>query len=456
MLDGVTRRPAAVRGACFALCLAGFLISWAVWAPGFMSPDSYHQWTQVKSGAYADDHPTIMVLLWRAVHVLQEGPSGLLFLHLAVFWLSLLSLALRLLPRLGPLSASVLLVGFAPPVFGSLGAIWKDIGLGVALLAALALVARLHERFTWPAASLAALCLVYAQTVRHNGPAAVVPFWIVLAVLALRHVGRPATVRRVAVLAAALLAVASVAVKSFEAVALRPERTFFAQNLMLHDLAAFSACRQEMLVPEVHRDPDMTLPALTATYEGDSRCYDTFFYGKYLLRRVPTEDATRSLARLWLREVAADPLTYLRHRSRLFLATLGWGQGPCRPHQVLHLRASRESSGLALGVVGPVQTLFAELERLPLLFTPWVYVALSLALFVLGWRSPAGTARTVVLVASSSAVLYVLLYFFVTVCCDFRYSWWTGVASLVAACVQGSALVRGQGPARVQGRAPAS
>ena len=61
---------------CFVLCFAGFSLSWSIWSPGFMSPDSHHQWNQVLSGNYADDHPTIMVLLWRILHIFHEGPTG--------------------------------------------------------------------------------------------------------------------------------------------------------------------------------------------------------------------------------------------------------------------------------------------------------------------------------------------------------------------------------------------
>ncbi|MDH3523632.1 MAG: hypothetical protein OES32_08605, partial [Acidobacteriota bacterium] len=72
-------------------------------------------------------------------------------------------------------------------------------------------------------------------------------------------------------------------------------------------------------------------------------------------------------------------------------------------------------------------------EKCEIIFTPWIYLALSLALFVLGLRSEPGITRTLVLLSSSSGVLYFLPYFFVTVCCDFRYSWWTALSSLLAA-----------------------
>jgi len=431
---------------CFVLCFAGFLFSWSIWAPGFMSPDSYHQWSQVKSGHYVDDHPTIMVLLWRAIHIFQHGPTGLLFLHLCVFWLSLLSLSLRLLPRLGASSLAVLFVGLAPPVFGSLGAIWKDIGLGVSLLAALAIVGHLLQRFSWKHFSLAVLFLIYAQNVRHNAPSAAIPFWIVLALIGLRHLKKNTSLRSVGLLALGMLIIGSLSYKTIEALFLKPERSYFVQNLLLHDLAALSTSKHQLLIPESYRDPGCTLEGLSETYSGDSRCYDSLFYGKYPLRRIPSKEATSSLARLWIREVSGNPMAYLRHRWTFFVGTLGWKGGPCRAHQILHLYDWRDPRTRSVGMVGRLQRIFSWFEKFPIIFTPWVYLALSTVLFVLGLRSETGIARNLLLVSSSSGILYFLPYFFVTVCCDFRYSWWLALSSLLAVVFYSSTVAKTKVP----------
>lgn len=442
MLDAVKNSQQRTRLLCFVLCFAGFLFSWSIWSPGFMSPDSYHQWTQVKSGNYVDDHPTIMVLLWRAIHLFHDGPAGLLFLHLSVFWLSLLSLSLRLIPRLGTSSLAVLFVGLAPPVFGILGAIWKDIGLGVSLLAALALVGHLLERFSWKHFLLAVVFLVYAQNVRHNAPPAVLPFWIVLALVGLGHLKVKARLRSVGPVALGMLVLGSLSYKVFETQFLKPERSYFAQNLMLHDLAALSVSKQQLLIPEPYLDPRCTLESLSETYSGDTRCYDSLFYGKYHLRRTLSKEATSSLARLWIREVAGNPAAYLRHRWAFFSATLGWNGGACRAHQIRGLREWRDPRTRSLGILAAVQRAFAWLERWPAVFTPWVYLALSVALFGLGLRSEASIARSLLLVSSSSGILYFLPYFLVTVCCEFRYSWWTVLSSLLAVVLYWSTVAK--------------
>ncbi len=397
-----------------------------------MSPDSYHQWNQVQSGNYVDDHPTIMVLLWRIIHIFHEGSTGLLFLHLSVFWLSLLSLSLSLISRFGILSLTVLLVGFAPPVFGNLGAIWKDIGLGISLLAALALAGNLLRRFSWGYFFLASLFLTYAQNVRHNAPSAVIPFWIVLALVALRHLKKKTSLRNVGLVSLGMLALGSLSYKTFEILFLKPERSFFVQNLLLHDLAALSAHKQQLLIPEPHRDPGCTLESLSATYSGDQRCYDSFFYGKYPLKRVLTKEATDSLVRLWIKEVPSSPLAYLRHRWTFFVATLGWDQGLCRAHPIVYLYDSRVPTTRSFDMRVQAQILFAWLEKWTLLFTPWAYLAVSMGLFVAGLKSKASIARNLVLLSSSSGALYFLPYFFVSVCCDFRYSWWTALSALLA------------------------
>jgi len=89
-----------------------------------------------------------------------------------------------------------------------------------------------------------------------------------------------------------------------------------------------------------------------------------------------------------------------------------------------------------------VQRVFSWFEKWPIIFTPWVYLALSMALFVLGLRSEKGIARKLLLVSSSSGILYFLPYFFVTVCCDFRYSWWTALSSLLAVVFYSATVAR--------------
>ena len=106
---------------------------------------------------------------------MAPGPLGMLVLHNLLFWSGIGLLVHRTVRR--PIEAflAILTVGLLPPVLALLSTVWKDVGLGVSLVLAFALLLVADERRSLLGVVLALPLLFYATAVRYNGAAAVLP-----------------------------------------------------------------------------------------------------------------------------------------------------------------------------------------------------------------------------------------------------------------------------------------
>lgn len=157
----------------FALLCAIFTV--VVYYPGYMSPDSVAQLGSARTGVVDNVMPPLMSYIWAVTDKVLPGPAGMLILNNAIFWFSLASISFLVLARTVWRLAFVSFAGFWPPTYGSIGTIWKDVGMQVFLLAALAaiLFARRRRRI-WPL-FVSSIFMFVAAGYRHNGVAAVVP-----------------------------------------------------------------------------------------------------------------------------------------------------------------------------------------------------------------------------------------------------------------------------------------
>ena len=119
-----------------ALIFAIFTV--LVYYPGYMSPDSVEQLRQARVGVTRNIYPPLMAYIWSATDKIIPGPAGMLILHNIVFWTSLAIIAFTVIRRVYWQVVFLFAAGFWPPTYGSLGTIWKDVGMQVFLLAAIA------------------------------------------------------------------------------------------------------------------------------------------------------------------------------------------------------------------------------------------------------------------------------------------------------------------------------
>ena len=424
----------------------GVALTVAVFAPGYMSPDSVAQLVEARAGAYTDWHPPVMSALWSLLDAVIPGPLGMLILQVTLFFLGayLLFRAVKL-----PAKAAVLLVfavAFYPPHLSNLVVIWKDIGLGVALLLSLSLLLHAAARRSGWLACLSWGLLTYGVAVRHNAPPAALPIGLLAGALALRRwpwLGNtmPRVPPAAKALALGLLITGScvLAGRMANRALARGRESHPVQQILLHDVLAVSIATGTPLLPRYFTNGDTSTNLLRRLYTPNE--VPMFCCGSTPLRLGTT--TSRQLAELrtsWRRALALAPVAYLKHR----LAVLASLDGVGRPTVCLPFWTGIVPNDMGLTYHGNrIQARWARLlERVEdsVMFRGWFVTALLVLLAVLaGWHLGLPHPATVL---ALSGLLYELPYLFVATTCDFRMHWWSSVAAACAAVLLVFALTQ--------------
>jgi len=409
--------------------------------PGAMMNDSLNQYAEAMSGRFTDWHPPVMAWLWSKLRAVQEGPALLFLLHMAAYWgaLGLIADAVR---RAGHRKAAVLvaLSGAFPPFLFMNAYVIKDVGMAVALLAAIAIVFwhRVQGRTIHVAVGIAAgLLLAYGTLVRTNAVFAVGP--LLLYMLAPRSWLRSFRI----MLGAAMIALIAIPVS--QAV----NRTLFqpVERQALHSLFLF-----DIIGVAVHEgDPTLVRPRATMDLQTLQRCYTPFWWDSFsawgpcggTVHRPDTDHATHGdgLASQWLRTIAEHPTAYIKHRLKHFNSELFFAV------PLKHLRFTPEHR---VGdphfqpreVFSPANVRFDLVRKNPATW-PVTWLAWGFVLLLFLSRRP--STQTVVLarVLVVSAIGYTLAYAVVGVATDFRYHYWSMLATAVATIAVLPYLARG-------------
>jgi hypothetical protein len=419
------------------VALVGFFAVWWVYRPGFMSWDSVVQLSQARAGEFSDDHPPILALIWRSLDRFWPGPIGMLILFDALFWLGLGVFFRLLCWPLWARAVGLMVVGFQPAVFMLLGTIWKDTLMQAALLAGLSalLLAWPGSRRWWWAAAFPLLFIGIA--VRHNAVAAA---WPLLAVPVFRH-PRLARWRKAWQLVASLALGLVLALTLRQGAALLSrsltEPSEYWQSTPIFDLVGMSLQRDELLItPESGvLTPGVTLSRLRQVYDptdhlrlykcGRKKCTPA-------LARTSDPVQLRALSDSWKRAILAHPRAYLAHRWLVFRELLRLGTRKIE----LSTGISRNPLGVPLtrSEAGSATVeLLRALPKFPF-YATWFYALLECALLGIGAFDFFKRGRPLCLCLSLSGLLYLATFFLATGAPDFRYSVWTILTTLLAAC----------------------
>lgn len=437
-MRGLSRRFSrlhAVDGVIVLLTLVLFFFSAFFWYPGSVSPDSMDSWDQATTGVYRDHHPTIMAFTWRILESFSRGPQNMLFFHLLIFWGGLAILSLQLRKTFGRWACLIPLLGVFPPIFGMLGVIWKDIGFGSSLLMSTALVFSLRQKFHWYKVACLLFFLTYAINVRHNGIVACVPHTYLLAKSLWQHLRWREKGRLPLFLMSLLIILGSkFTYSTIERVFLRPEKMQIQQYLFLVDLTALGVLTGQDLVPETSKEKTYALDEIGRKYEEDSRCSDALIYGGFFKGNRDPEVITALMHRWW-QQIRAHPVIYLKHRLRYFRGLAGYNHGACRSYHFYWHEQISTPSPAQFFLREKMETVIMSRLDPTYLYRPCFYVVIGMMSMLLLLFVPASQGKTLAMTLNLSALFYFFPYFFVSLCCDFRYAWWLVIATVIASVI---------------------
>ncbi len=384
----LARRKLVAVAAAASLGFGFTLISF--W-PGYLSSDSILQLLQARSGQYDPWFPPIMSWIWRFTDHIAPGPLGMLVLHNLLFWSGIGLLVHHTVRRPTVAFLAILTVGLLPPVLALLSTVWKDVGLGVSLVLAFALLLVADERRSLLGVVLALPLLFYATAVRYNGAAAVLPLALWAGSTAAARLLPMSAYRRSIGLAVGVLLLASIV----------------ALALTINGQLAGGR------LPETFR----------AIFVQDTVAITLATGG-----RIPPPGSVRSIGARWRQTVTDHPGAYLRYRGQTYALLLGIGSAPVcypfqegtdDPKQIVPLPSKTSLNRWVMA--------YLEAVKNSVLFRAWLYLVLAVALPAVAWTLER-ERRLAALVLGASGVLYSLPYFFIAPDCDFRYNWWTVLA----------------------------
>ena len=443
LVGAITTSPTSI-AVIGSLLLVANLVGWF---PGVANDDSDSQYVQAVAENFNDWHPPIMAWLWSNFRLLADGNGPMFCFHVACYWLGFGLIAVALSRAGRPLAAwGMIGVGLFPPFLMMNINILKDVGLAVTFLAAFAALFRyrVQERRA-PAVVIviSSVLLCYGTLVRTNAVFGVVPLLAYL--IDPRWLSRP---WRVLVFSAPVAVLMVPVSDLFNHNVLSATPVGIVRSLEIFDMTGIAFYSGDLSV--FGTGDSFTTQEVGSCYtpiEWDNlspwgKC--RFFWNRLAISRDLREvekltpmDAMVAppnfdLTSHWVASIVAHPLDYARHRLAHFCSEI-YFLGQLEPGNVVagapNSEETHAGSTLLILQDSPYLMLYDVLK------TPAFSLAIGVCLLVLlasanSPRHPAGREAALALVMSG--LLYTCAYLMVGVAADFRYQFWSMVATFTA------------------------
>ncbi|MGB7759185.1 MAG: hypothetical protein WBL61_05105 [Bryobacteraceae bacterium] len=320
----------------YYLALACFLLTLAVYYPGYMSFDSIYQLQGAREGVTDNWNPPMMAYVWRVLDRIVPGPGGMLIVNAGLFWFALGAIAAAI-SRSNAIRAAVLIFcGFLPPIFGLIGTIWKDVGMHSFLLTALAFSLHARKRGSPWLLVWSTGFIWLAGTYRYNAFVATLPLIfmntaIAVPLLRARYPLQTAALARlcpgwvwVVGGTAAVCMILSATISLVDNCGVEDSQLW--RDTMIHDLVGMSVHQSANLLPEeVTRKSHVTIEDLKKIYVGH---HIASIFKPAARKALGSPDPTSTavidahidgkvILKTWLIAVLKHPGSYLWHRGHI-------------------------------------------------------------------------------------------------------------------------------------------
>jgi hypothetical protein len=405
------------------LAVFGFFISSIVFYPGFMSADSLAQYAASKSLLFDDWHPPIMSWVWSILNLFFQGPEGLLYFHLSFLWLGLYIWFLRY--RDQKYSWLILIIGFLPWVINFSGVLWKDVGMAFSLL----LFAGLGVSERTPARGVLALMLLfYAVNIRHNAIFAVIP--IVALVVGRWFVGA-SKLRMITLTVATLVGIVALG-NAFNYKVLRTYKSNPLNQVLVDDLSYLSLINKKSLIPGIPLND--IRDCATVEVGGQTKLVFRLFCLSKKESYLANNPLNVDLKTIWLTQVATAPIEYANFRLAAFAYLLRSPDAP--PYYIWHsgidenkMEIKQRRNGATILVEWLVQK---TSEVIPFVFKPYWWLWFTFMLLLSTFTVHRNTSTSTIQALLVSSIFYVIGYVPITTVADFRFVYWSVIATTLA------------------------
>lgn len=425
----------------YIVCIGGFSLAVAAFYPGYMSPDSIATWLQGRSLDFRDSSSPVMALLWSLIGRAIPGPAGMLILQNLVLWGAVAFFWLTTHRKSPWLGIGLVVFPFMPGVLALTGTIWKDVGMAACLLLSVALFYRSIQTKAKVPLVLTFPLLFYAYAVRLNAAPAVLPLAIWTGYIACRVF--PSLRLRAGkfkalplIVGAGYFVVLSVGTVAINHLLTKGRTEYPFQIVQLYDLAAISKERGVSMFPGyIEREPNFSMENLSSQYNPYSAA-DMVWADKPSDKpalKLSYDPADISELRMkWLTAISQNKRAYLKHRLKVFLLLIRLPDGDANPYWRKGFTANPVEYRPTPGPLNRFLMSYFYLLRNSLFFSGALWLVICVALIYFALRRRLRDDWEVVFVLATSGLIYALPYFFITASAEFRYLYWTVIASAVA------------------------
>lgn len=395
---------------------------WVAFYPGFMSHDSIMQFGISKSLKFNDWHPPVMSFVWSILGFFFPGPSGLLALHLGIFWVSIFIWYQNY--RVQYLSWLIFIIPFFPWILNFEGTLWKDVGMAFSLF----LLSSLSQcRPTARKVFLALFCVIYAINLRYNAILATIP---ILFLLIYRWFFLYSFTKTI--LTTISLVFFSVSVGSLlNYNILNSEKLKPSNYIIIDDLVYLSVKNNQSFLPGLNINE---LKVCASEEINQTRLVGRIFCSSTAIQENQQNLLNADLKKIWFSKVLEFPLEYFKFRMLAFGYLLRSPDSP--PYYIWHPGIDDNSFGIKQ--VPNVLTITVEkyvknsADFFPFFFKPYWWLLFSVFLLLASFKLRTNKTKTTAQVLLVSSIFYILGYIPLTPMADFRYVYWSVLSTSFA------------------------
>ncbi len=412
------------------ILFAEILFLLLVFYPGHMSIDSLSQLNQAINNQYSDHHPPFMAILWSFLNQYFDGPQGLLYTHLLILFVSLLTLFIFY--EKNKYSWLLLILPLLPWVMNFAGVIWKDVGMAFSLLLffSLSLKKTKSNKLFYLQLIIVYMLFFYAINIRHNAIFAAIP----LLLFAFNNLFPKLTKLKIIIFSFLLIFITFVLGNFIKYDIFKVEKSYSIRGMtMLDDLFYLSLLEKKSMIPGISfSDINICSDYSTAgsiIHLKDFCLKDTESYKKNNPYKNP------EIEKAWYENLQNHFFVLFEYKFNTFLHLLRlpnkdpfyiWQEKlDISPEPNFYQKINNDY----LTNITKQYVNFTSII-LPIVFKPYFWLLLNLILLCVTQIRKSNIHPSTVLIISST--FYIVGYFPLNVSIDFRYAYWSVIATSLA------------------------
>ena len=416
----------------------GFLLNLLAYYPGFLSPDSLDQYQQALTHHYNTWHPPIMAGFWSLLLKIHPGGVLMFLIQISVFWISFLLLSLTFLKHSPKFYFLIPLLFFAPIIQNFVGNVWKDVGLAISWLLAIAIM--LHAFYEKRGLNklesiICFILLCYGCWIRINALPGVIPLLGMFVYCRSKDFHLNVPIKKLFFNMIGLTLIVIGLQIGITKIFLKPSNTFPEYKLFVHDLSGIFIKTNHLYFPDYIKNYE----GFDTAYIKKKYVYSTFdkiWWNNDNKRIIPDANAEQmlELQNCWINAIFKNPIVYLKNRINGFLQFLRITKSGSElaltyfyihPNEFgLEFRPNRLTSLLHE---------YIEIQRPMPYMQPWFWLLLNLLILLMVQHARFIKSKWMVLFLAYSSLFYIALEFFVYQAdTEFRYFYWNFIAISLA------------------------